>query len=502
VKTAAIYCRVSTDDQEKEGTSLQTQQAACINYCKSKGYEPRHRFFEAYSGLTLNRPKLNTMRELVRGDSVEVVVIYCLDRLSRDPTHGALLIDELEKHGVTLEAVSEDIDNSHTGKLISYIRGYAAKLEAEKIKERSARGKEAKAKEGKIPSGGYQNLFGYDYISVREKQGGKRVINEAEAGWVRMMFHCLVNDGMSTYAISRKLNALAVITKHGNGWVRQTVHNILTNPSYTGKTVYNSIELSSDLTPPIIDSTLFEAAQKQLRANSKKASRNTKRQNLLGGHVFCRQCGRLYWCHSNGYHNKDGVRKYRRYICAGQRDMEVPRERRCSNRSWLADRLETLVWQEIERVLAQPDIIIAEVEKQREAADHTNHIETELNDVEKQIKALDKEQEQNLRWANLGFPEDMIVANNKQINTKRAELLEERQELQAKLKNCQDAIVNLPKMEKVVRIIQGRLTNLDYESKRLTLEALSIKVWLDGNNVEITGSIPLEECVIAQQPTM
>jgi hypothetical protein len=54
----------------------------------------------------------------------------------------------------------------------------------------------------------------------------------------------------------------------------------------------------------------------------------------------------------------------------------------------------------------------------------------------------------------------------------------------------------------VVQVIQDKFTNLDYETKRLTLEALSIKVWLDGNNVEITGSIPLEECVIAQQSTM
>ncbi len=66
MKTAAVYCRVSTEDQEKEGTSLQTQLEACLNYCREKGYQVAYRFTEAYSGLTLERPKLNELRELVR----------------------------------------------------------------------------------------------------------------------------------------------------------------------------------------------------------------------------------------------------------------------------------------------------------------------------------------------------------------------------------------------------------------------------------------------------
>jgi len=59
MKSAAIYCRVSTEDQEKEGTSLQTQLEACLNYCQDKGYDITYRFSEAYSGLTLDRPQLN-----------------------------------------------------------------------------------------------------------------------------------------------------------------------------------------------------------------------------------------------------------------------------------------------------------------------------------------------------------------------------------------------------------------------------------------------------------
>ena len=136
---AAIYCRVSTDNQEREGTSLQTQLEACLAYCKQKGYDVAYQFSEAYSGLSLERPKLNELRELVRAGSIDVIICYSLDRLSRDPVHGVIIIEELEKHHVLLEAVSETVDSSEVGKLISYIRGFASKLEAEKISNRSDR---------------------------------------------------------------------------------------------------------------------------------------------------------------------------------------------------------------------------------------------------------------------------------------------------------------------------------------------------------------------------
>jgi len=189
MKTAAIYCRVSTDNQESEGTSLQTQLEACLNYCREKEYQVAYRFSEVYSGLTLDRPKLNELRDLVRADDVDLVIVYCLDRLSRDPTHGVILTQEIEKHNVSLEAVTETVDSSELGKFINYIRGFFSKLEAEKIRERTMRGKKAKARMGRIPGGGASRLYGYDYIKAADKNGGRRVINETEARWVKQIYN-------------------------------------------------------------------------------------------------------------------------------------------------------------------------------------------------------------------------------------------------------------------------------------------------------------------------
>ena len=89
MKSAAIYCRVSTEDQEREGTSLDSQLKACQDKAYELGYEITEKYTgkETYSGLSLDRPKLAQLRQWVRDKEVDAVVAYTLDRLSRDPVH-------------------------------------------------------------------------------------------------------------------------------------------------------------------------------------------------------------------------------------------------------------------------------------------------------------------------------------------------------------------------------------------------------------------------------
>ena len=95
---SAIYCRVSTDNQEREGTSLDSQREACLLKAESLGYQvpPDNIILEAFSGATLERPKLIELREWIRNQEVDAVVAYALDRLSRDPVDFIILQDEIE----------------------------------------------------------------------------------------------------------------------------------------------------------------------------------------------------------------------------------------------------------------------------------------------------------------------------------------------------------------------------------------------------------------------
>jgi len=503
---AAIYCRVSTDNQENEGTSLQTQLEACLKYCQDKGYEVDYRFSEAYSGLTLERPKLSELRELVRNEKIDVMVVYALDRLSRDPTHGVILTQELEKHSVKLEAVTEDIDSSELGKLISYIRGFASKLEAEKIKERTVRGRIARAKEGRVP-GSFSRTYGYDYIPVSQKNGGRRIINEAEAQWVRQMFHWLVDDGMSTSAIRDKLVALNVPTKTGNIWRRSTIVGTLKNPGYYGKTYAFTTEKGKvrgkpqkdwtelpNVTPPIISKELFDTAQRQLQVNREKSVRNRKRQYLLSGHVRCRQCGHAYCGDTLGKKLPDGT--YTRvYRCSMKWRSKSPLCR-CRNRNWRADNLEAIVWAELERYLSNGELIVKELEKQHQEANQLGVYKTQLKDVQQQLKAVDREQHQLLQWALKGFPEIQVEAENRRINKAREALQARKTELETQFKASHEAAISIPRLEHTVELLRQQLKDPDFQTKRDFIESMGITVWLDGENVEITGFIPTEESAI------
>jgi DNA invertase Pin-like site-specific DNA recombinase len=90
-------------------------------------------------------------------------------------------------------------------------------LERAKIRSRTLQGRKAKANQGGMP-GGFHITYGYDYQKANGKQGGRRVINETEAYWVRQMFSWLVVDGMTTGAIVKKLIENKAPTKKGSVW--------------------------------------------------------------------------------------------------------------------------------------------------------------------------------------------------------------------------------------------------------------------------------------------
>lgn len=508
-RKVAVYTRVSSPGQETDGTSLQTQMENCLTYCKSKGYDVSYQFSEVYSGLSLERPELDKLRELIRLETIDVVICNSLDRLSRDPVHGVIIIEEVEKHHLGLEAVTETVDASEVGKLISYIRGYASKIEAQKIRERTMRGKRAKAKAGRITCGGSANLYGYDYHKATPEIGGHRTINENEAQWVRKVYQWLVDDGISACAITYRLRELSVPTKCGGLWCRAAALNILKNPAYIGKTfaftTVNNKPFSKNrdewieipgATPAIISNDLFDAAQQQLKVNAKKSARNVQRQYLLRGHIVCKSCGRSFY--STYTYDKYGGERVakRRYRCTGKLRMLQP-VNRCVNRSWNADNLEAIVWARIEDILKQPDVIVAEIERQQQEPNQLNMLEAELQKIEHNIEEIEHEQVKLLRWALKGFPEEQVEAENKKLNLTHENLNSQKMEIEKRIKSHQESTLNLSKLKNYIDIVRQKLSTLDFEAKRMALDMLNIKVYIDGKDVEITGSVPIEDVAIA-----
>ena len=148
---AIVYSRVSTDAQERDGTSLDTQERASQEYVSANGWIPIESIKDTCSGSTLDRPGIERLRLLLRQGAVDVVVAYAVDRLSRDQNHIGVILSEAEQAGAQLQFVTEDFEDTASGRFILAARAYVGAVEREKIAERTMRGKTERAKSGKIP---------------------------------------------------------------------------------------------------------------------------------------------------------------------------------------------------------------------------------------------------------------------------------------------------------------------------------------------------------------
>ncbi len=500
---AAIYCRVSTDNQEQEGTSLDSQLEACLEKAKELGYETSDDYIisETYSGLSLDRPKLSQVREWVRDKQVDAVIAYTLDRLSRDPVHFIILQEELERAGVALIMVTEDVDSSDMGKLIAHIRGFAAKLEAEKIKERTMRGKRERIKNGKLPTG-RGVLYGYDY----DRELGINVANN-DLDTVKMIGQWLIQEGIFLNEACRRLMEKGVpAPKGGHRWSRGTAGRIMRNTAYAGKSYAGKTRMEGKkrvscseadlvLIPDAVDHTAFtweewELIQRQLDRNRELSPRNQKLSYLLSGRLFCKLCGRKYYgvpVHGTPY-----------YRCSGR--VRLLLDKRCTSKTISARKLDEAVWTEVAKALENPRTILAGLEQLKDGMNQEGFLEEELDRIVKRLKTLDKEQEQLLQWAMKGFPEDTVVKENEKINRERANLQRELMETEKKLEQAKESHIDFEKVEEFCKIASQNLADFGYAEKRLALETLKIKVWIDGNTPRLDGVLPVpsEVCAMSQ----
>ena len=515
---AAIYCRVSTEDQEREGTSLESQREACLKKAHEIGFrvDEKDIYAEAFSGLTLERPRLTQLRGAVRSGDVQAVIAYCLDRLSRDPVHFIILQEELEKAKVALILTAEDLDSSDMGKLIAHIKGYAAKLEATKIRERTTRGRRMRALSGKLPASSHARLYGYTYIPGKGVGEGIRYVNDEQAAVVRKMYQwCL--EGLSTHAITYRLRDSGIPTPSGSGyWIRSTVQKILKNPAYCGKTfaftcTYREpkrrlkpdskrkctgivrkpkeewIEIPN-ATPPIVSEDTYDAVQARLEHNRKMAKRNSKHEYLLHGHIYCAKCGRAYWA-APGIKTRNGKRyEYPFYHCSGKSKSVTPD--RCENRRYSAKSIEGLIWGEVEKLLTQPELVFAELERRNEE-DKTATWTTELERVRTLLANRQKQKDRVHRAFYVTGDEDLFRRSIGALARETEGLEKERLRLEECIASANKGQMDTDNLKVACLLVKNNLKTLSFEERRFALSVLQLRVIVDGNALIVQGAIPL-----------
>lgn len=509
-KRAIIYARVSTDDQ-RSNYSIPSQVAECKKYIEVKGYalvgnrfvDPEtgqdaasgtRAFVDDYSSQELSRPALDAAYEYLELYGYDVIVVYSIDRLDRDPyklrTHEYGFI----KGGAIVEYVKGDYAETPDGQFMKTVVGAAAKLDNDWRTERFNRGKRQKARRGLFVAG--RPPYGYEIN--HEALGGLAVVEE-EAKVVKWVFDAYVNGSLSIYGLCDALNQSEAKPQKGGSWQKSTVARMLVNTAYIGTVYYNKYKrnekklelrdksewIEINITG-IINPDLFEAVQQRIIENREYRRKQAKRFYMLAGMVVCETCGRPYISQTS----KAG--KNRRTNDAPFYRHRV-RQGHCCNKSISARILEPIVWEKVEALLLDPESLREGYNQALEHERAANVRQLELREVLYKETGKLEQMQKNLTEA----------YTDPDVKMTKAEYLEQRTKIQSDMKNASEKLQeiemqlsNLPSPEEYKSLehfaeeIKERLTGQEWQptpaNKRRVLELLHVRVMLNYNG---TGNI-------------
>ena len=412
--SAAIYARVSSARQKKDET-IGSQTAALREHAASNGLEvPEEWVFEdeGHSGATLVRPALEALRDLAAQGCLDVVLVYSPDRLARKFAYQALLLEEFARAGVRVEFVKNGArGDSPEDQLLVQFQGMFAEYEKAQLMERYRRGKAHRARTGSVNvlSGA---PFGYRYLRKTDHAGACYQIIEHEAALVAELFRRYADQGASIADLARWLTAQGVPTRTGkHRWDRSVIWGMLRNPAYAGTAVFGKTmaihepaglnrvarlqgrstpraiktvdrpreEWTQIAVPAIVTAETFDRVQQRLSDNKRFAARNTKVPSLLQGLAACSACGYAYY---RGHTTTTAGNKICYYRCLGSDDYRYEGGRVCRNQPVRADYLDTVVWDHITGLLADPALIRAEIDKRLEQARTSDPVTSQRNRLE------------------------------------------------------------------------------------------------------------------------
>jgi site-specific DNA recombinase len=334
-RRAAVYSRVSTDEQALRGTSLAEQWERASAFARARGATHVDRFEDAgRSGASLVRPALAALRAAVAAGKYDLVVVTDPDRLARRLVDQLLLTDEIARRA-ELAFVQFDWQDTADGRLFYAVRGAVAEFEREKIRQRTLTGRLRAAAAGRIVAVPHQ-AYGYAYD--RPTRRLRPVASEAVV--VREIYRRCIDADWGSARIAAHLNGLGIAARHGGRWHPEGVRRILRNPLYMGRLRQFGRLVAA---PALVEERRWRHAQRALDARRGRRPGRARHPYLLRGMVRCALCGGPYAARA-----AERAGRHRYYACTGRR------RGRCGARPLPAPDLERAVWRAVRRVLTTP----------------------------------------------------------------------------------------------------------------------------------------------------
>jgi len=521
MKAAAIYARVSSDRQ-KEANTIASQTAGLMERAKTMGCTiPPECVFEdeGYSGAVLVRPGLEQLRDLAATGQIETILIYSPDRLSRKYAYQVLLVEEFARYGVEVTFIRSAKAETPEDQLLLQFQGMIAEYERAQIAERTRRGKRHRAKGGSVNvlSGA---PYGYQYVKKTESTDAYYEILRHEAEVVQQVFGLYTESGLSINAIARWLNEQQIATRTGRSqWCRSTVWAMLRNPAYQGTACFGKTEQADRQkitrplrqrggysprcsanrerpredwieipVPALINEQTFALAQEHLEKNKQFATRRTREATLLQNLLVCKHCGYAYYRTST----RTSKRKIYYYRCLGSDDYRYPNGRVCTSRPVRQDHLDAVVWNEMIRLLEEPGLIQAEINRRLQAIQNAAPTKRRKETLQKECTRVRNGIDRLLD----AYQETLVPLD--ELRKRMPELRKREQTLQSELQTLETEDVN---QQNYLRIadslgiflsqLRTRAETLNVSERQKVIRLLVKEILVDQDSITIRHSIPM-----------
>ena len=509
----AIYARVSTSNQAKDGT-IHSQIEALKDYAQANDLTITHECIDnGVSGSTLEREGLDELRDLAMAGEVSGVLALSPDRLSRSQFDQMVLMREFKKRDIKVIFTSQQFEDTPAGNLMMQIQGAISEYERATIRDRMRRGQRHAVKNGQVIAG--NTPYGYTLIRKTETSIARWEVNEAEAEIVRMIFDLYAKQGLKGVEIARYLNDKGAPPRKAAKWWVTVIYSILKNESYLGTAyMYKSKKVkpkrrskikqrvsTGDNTkkptpiedriavsvPQLIERQTFDIAQELLKKNIRRSRRNNKVNDyLLRGLVVCGECGSM--CSGN-VSNKKAY-----YSCGAKRNKNIttkPHDNvRISTRQQTFD---AQVWQGLTELLQDPENLQEQIEKRlpqaskmsQSARDEQSKIDTELEKLAIQEKrVLDAYREE--------------IIDLEELREQKTKISENRATLQAQQKAAQSQLEHSGRPEITMDILgdasacfERAMAKADFATREKLTNLLVHSVALHKKKAVVKGYIPV-----------
>jgi len=501
---AALYGRVSTDLQEKEGT-IQSQLEALRAHAGAHDYTVVAEYIDdGHSGAALARPGLDALRDAMRTGAFTAVLFHSPDRLARRALYQEIVVEEMRQAGVQPVFLNFTADDSPEGRMMLGMQGLFAEYDRTKIAERTRRGKMYWAKNGALV--GHYAPYGYRFNRRTETERASMEPDEDQATVVKQIFQLLVNEHLSVRSIARRLSTIGTPTARGAiQWHPSTVDRMLRNTAYKGSFYYHKMETGTANDPahphagsrarpseewievkvlPIIDERLWDAAQAQLSRNTLLSPRNNKRHKyLLKGLIKCPRCGFAY---------TGAVRKDRRSYRCTRTDIALSSTGiACSSGSFSADLVEGAVWEAVADALRHPERLAAEHERSLKMTGVTTSLEAEYKQASAALKKLTT-QEDRVTAAYVGEVMDLERYRDEmdKISSRRVQLEKVIQDLETTKHQERDSRQTLAHLKTFCDEVSVGLDAMTFEERQQLLRLVIDRVTVDNGVARIETRIP------------